>query len=55
MVHIEGFKQDGQGPSTQDLLKDGFKPVDVICWSDGKGTLLFQNGEEYVAVLKPKV
>lgn len=56
MDHIEGFRpNDPQHPiKPEDLRKDGFTPVDVICWKDGKGTLLFQNGDEFVAVM-PKV
>ena len=54
MDHIEGFRpNDAAEPiSPEDLRKDGFKVRDVICWYDGKGTLLFQNGDEFVAVIK---
>jgi hypothetical protein len=53
VAHIEGFRPNNphQPIVPEELRKDGFTPVDVICWADGKGTLLFQNGDEFVAVV----
>lgn len=53
MARIQGFKPvDPKNPLEPEALrKEGFVPNDVICWSDGKGTLLFQNGDEFVSIV----
>lgn len=48
--HITGFAKDPAchpTPSPETLRQAGFKPVDVICWTNQKGQVVFQNGEEF--------
>lgn len=53
--HIVGFAKDPAchpAPSPETLRQAGFKAVDVICWTNQKGLIVFQNGEEFFKVMR---